>query len=174
MTIVDAVIILTLTWLGLTEMLHMNNYLPIIKKYILDTNTVKVLATTDVNGTPHVVVKNSFTIDREDRLLYLELLEGSTTNKNMIYSLWFNKLIAINMINDKRSIQIKGVPSKAIVSGKIFEQYYLHLQQKDSDDDLATIYYINIVEVIDQSYLTKREIHKEQHPLYLHIDRLAR
>lgn len=146
------------------------------KKYIQlinDPSAVKILSTVSKSGSPHVVVKQS--IHYEDgKIVYLERLEGSKTNKHMTYSLWFNKIVAINVLSkDKLSIQIKGVPVKMLVAGSVFEKYYTSINEKDSGD-LAAVYYINIEEVIDESYETREQEHTKEFPLYMHIDRLAK
>ena len=146
------------------------------KKYIQlinDPSAVKILSTVSKSGIPHVVVKQS--IHYEDgKIVYLERLEGSKTNKHMTYSLWFNKMVAINVLSkDKMSIQIKGVPEKMLVAGSVFEKYYTSVNKKDSGD-LAALYYINIKEVIDESYEIREQEHTNEFPLYMHIDRLAK
>ena len=106
--------------------------------------------------------------------MYLERLEGSKTNKHMTYSLWFNKMVAINILSkDKSSIQIKGIPEKMLVAGSVFEKYYTSINEQDSGD-LAAVYYIKIKEIIDESYEIREQEHTKEFPLYMHIDRLAK
>jgi hypothetical protein len=145
-----------------------------VKNYIFDKDSVKVLATVDKFGNPHVVAKGSLTVDENGRLLYLELLESSRTNKNMIYSLWFEKKIAINIITPQRkSVLIRGKPVKTLIAGSVFEKYYAFVQQRDAENDLAAVYYIDVEEVIDESYPVRRAEENAKHPLYIHLDRLA-
>lgn len=46
-----------------------------IIELLTDKETVKVLATTDVNGVPHVVIKQTLQLGEDGNLVYLELLE---------------------------------------------------------------------------------------------------
>ncbi len=142
-------------------------------RLVNDPLAVKILSTVSRDGIPHVVIKQS--IHYEDgKIVYLERLEGSKTNKHMTYSLWFNKMVAINILSqDNRSIQIKGVPVKMIVSGPVFEKYYIHINEKDSGD-LAAVYYIEIKEILDETYEVREEQHTEEFPLYMHLDRIAK
>lgn len=134
----------------------------------------KILATVGKDGIPHVVVKENLFIENNN-IVYLELLEGSKTNKNMIYSLWFEKEVAINVFsNNGISYQIKGIPVKTIIAGPIFEKYYNYVTQIDEANDLAAIYYIEIKDIINETYEVRRTEHTERHPLYMHIDRLAK
>ena len=146
-----------------------NKYIELIN----DHSAVKILSTVSKSGIPHAVVKQS--IHYEDgKIVYLERLEGSKTNKHMTYSLWFNKMVAINILSkDKSSIQIKGIPEKMLVAGSVFEKYYTSINEQDSGD-LAAVYYIKIKEIIDESYEIREQEHTKEFPLYMHIDRLAK
>lgn len=146
-----------------------NKYIELIN----DPSAVKILSTVSKSGIPHAVVKQS--IHYEDgKIVYLERLEGSKTNKHMTYSLWFNKMVAINILSkDKSSIQIKGIPEKMLVAGSVFEKYYTSINEQDFGD-LAAVYYIKIKEIIDESYEIREQEHTKEFPLYMHIDRLAK
>ncbi|WP_320974165.1 hypothetical protein [Dysgonomonas capnocytophagoides] len=145
-----------------------------IVNFINSESTHKMLATVSPIGEPHLVYKKNMFYE-DGKIVYLELLESSISNKNMIYSLWFEKKIAVNFFNENGiSIQIKGVPVKAVVAGPIFEKYYNALQQEDPDYDLSTVYYIEICDVIDETYSVRRMEQSVKHPLYIHIDRLAK
>lgn len=150
-------------------------YLP--EKYyeiFLNKNAIKVISTIDPEGTPHVVIKNSLTVDSSGRIVFLELLEASVTNKNMVRSLWFNKKISILVFDGKQSIQVKGTTVKILVAGSVYEEYYQQVQSRCEDDDLAAVYYIDVEEVLDETYGERKKIYENRHPLYMHIDRLAK
>lgn len=137
--------------------------------------SVKVLASKDRHGEVHVVAKGSIFVTEEGKIGYLELLESSQTNKNLIYSLWFEQKVAINIITeDRRSYQIKGIPVKSLVFGSEFEEYYKRVVEWDANNDLAAVYFIEPVEVIEQTYPVRRKEENEKHPLYVHLDRLAK
>jgi hypothetical protein len=55
----------------------------------------------------------------------------------------------------------------------VYEKYYAFAQQRDSENDLAAVYYIDVEEVIDESYPVRRAEEAVKHPLYIHLDRLA-
>jgi hypothetical protein len=145
-----------------------------LQKVIKDPKTIKVLATTDGDGNPHVVAKGSLSIDEDGRLYHLELLEGSKTNKNVTRSLWFDRPVSILLIaEDRKSYQIKAQPVKALVFGHVFEKYYVQSQERNPNNDLSTVYYYDVLEVIEQTYETRRLEEAEIHPLYEHLDRWA-
>lgn len=145
-----------------------------VKNALRDPGSVKVLASVDRDGRPYVVAKGSLSVDEEGRLYYLELLESSATNKNLIRSLWYDQWVAVNVITkDGRSYQIRGVPVKTLVAGRIYEAYYQKVQSQNPQNDLAAVYYIEPEEIREQTYQLRKEQEERKHPLYIHLDRLA-
>lgn len=147
-----------------------------LKEILADKDTIKVLASVDTEGIPHVVAKGSITLSEDKtQIIYLELLEGSKTNKNLIAGLWFNKKVAINVISkERKSYQIKGTPVKTLVAGRVYEEYYKKAQERNPKNDLAAVYYIDIEEIINESYPVRLEEEQRKHPLYIHLDRIAK
>jgi hypothetical protein len=138
-------------------------------------DTVKLLVTTDEKGAPHAVVKESLQIDADNQLIYLELLESSQTNRNMVRSIWFNHPITVAVVGASgESFQIKGNPVKAIVSGLVFRKYYEQVREQNGDADLAAVWVIEPKEVVDQSFLVRRQQEAERRPYFKHLDRLAK
>lgn len=137
--------------------------------------TVKILITTDEEGVPHAVVKNSLRLDERNQLIYLELLESSQTNKNMVRSIWFNRPISVAVVGaNGESYQIKGKPTKAIVSGPLFRKYYAQTRELDGDSDLAAVWVIEPQKIIDQSFPVRRRQEEAGRPYFKHLDRLAK
>ncbi len=142
---------------------------------ITGEKAVKVLATTDKNGEPHVVFKGSINIDSEGNLIFLELLESSRTNSNLVYSIWFKKKVAVSVKSeDGRSVQIKGTPVKCHITGPVFEHYYKFIRQSIEDADLAAVWIIEPEEVREETYKVRKAEEEKNHPLLLHLDRLAK
>jgi hypothetical protein len=145
-----------------------------IKELFNDEQTVKVLATTDKDGTPHAVFKASIDMNEDGNIQYLELIESSQTNMNMVNSIWFKHKVAISIkTQDGRSYQIKGTPIKTHISGAIFEKYYKQARQKLNDSDLAAVWIIEPEEVINESYEYRKKEEETKHPLLKHLDRLV-
>jgi hypothetical protein len=146
-----------------------------LKEIIEDPASIKVIASVDLEGRPHVVAKGSISIADTGQIQYLEFFENSRTNKNLLASLWYNKPVAINVISqDKRSFQIKGRAVQSIIAGRGFEKYYIQAQARDPENDLSSIYLIDIDEVIEETYRVRRKEERERNPLYIHLDRLVK
>ena len=146
-----------------------------IRDAIADPESIKVLATIDRHGVPHVVAKGTITVTEDNQIRYWELLESSQTNKNVTYALWFDRQVAINIITkDRKSYQIKGIPRKSLIAGREYEEAYVAAQERNQDNDLAAVYYIEPVSVVEESYPVRLKEENEKHPLYIHIDRLAK
>lgn len=140
-----------------------------------DPATIKVLGTVDTNGVPHVVVKQSAHIAEDGNIHYLELIESSRSNANMVRSIWFEGTVSFTAIaGEDRSVQIKGKPLKAHITGPLFQAHYEYLQQTHSDSDLAAVWVIKPEKVIDQNPATRREVEAAKHPHFVHLDRLAK
>lgn len=146
-----------------------------IRQAFRDPATIKILASISREGIPHAVAKGSLSLTEDGQIKYLELLESSTTNRNLIYSLWFEKQVAVTLITkDFKSWQIKGIPVRTLVSGSEYEENYRRAQERNPQNDLAAVYFIQPEEVIEESYAVRKAEEEKKHPLYIHIDRLAR
>ncbi|MBI1920990.1 MAG: pyridoxamine 5'-phosphate oxidase family protein [Geobacter sp.] len=140
-----------------------------------DKETTKVLATLDADGFPHAVVKQSLQPGEDGNILYLELLESSRTNKNLVRSIWFDRKVAIALKGkDGRSWQIKGKPVKTHITGPLFQKHYTAVRKRLGDVDLAAVWVIEPEEVIEETFAARRAEEERKHPLFTHLDRLAR
>ncbi|WP_425802689.1 pyridoxamine 5'-phosphate oxidase family protein [Desulfitobacterium sp. Sab5] len=146
-----------------------------IRDMFAERENIKILATTDNEGNPHLVVKHSLHINDDGKIVYLEIIESSQTNKNLVSSIWFNRRVAINVLTKgKRSYQIKGTPIKAIIAGKTFEKYYSEVREKLGDIDLSTVWLIEPEEIREETFSIRREKEEKEHPLLRHLDRLTK
>lgn len=142
---------------------------------IAEKETSKVLATVGKEGIPHAVTKGSIRVNQDGNLEYWELLEGSQTNKNLVYSLWFDKKVAVTITaKDKRSFLIVGKPVKTIVAGRKFQEEYEKVQKIFADSELAAIWIIEPEQVKEETYAVRRKEETVIHPYYVHLDSLAK
>lgn len=142
---------------------------------LADQETVKVLATVDQQGAPHAVVKQSIQLGEEGNIFYLEGLETSRTNKNLVRSIWFDHRVSIVVKGKEgQSYQIKGRPIKTHITGALFQAQYQALRQRLGDVDLAAVWVIEPEEVIDETPAKRRAEEQAKHPFFTHLDRLAR
>ncbi|KAF0219119.1 MAG: hypothetical protein FD174_2205 [Geobacteraceae bacterium] len=137
--------------------------------------TTKVLATLDADGFPHAALKQSLQPGENDTILYLEFLESSRTNKNLVRSIWFDKKVAIALRGQGgECYQIKGTPVKTHIAGPLFQEHYAAVREKHGDVDLAAVWVIEPEEIIDETFAVRRAEEEAAHPLFLHLDRRAR
>ncbi len=139
-----------------------------------DRDSVKILATTDKLGRPHIVIDKTITLNEEGNLLYLEFLETSQCNSNLVNSLWFKKIVTVHVKKEDTEYEIQGVPQYSIISGPIFEQYYRNALAEDETADLSTVWVIKPIKIINESPAYKKEQEKKDHPLVMHLDHLAK
>ncbi len=142
---------------------------------LAEDDTTKVLATLDENGFPHAVVKQSLQPGEDGTILYLELLESSRTNKNLVRSIWYDRGVAITLKGkDGRSWQIKGKPVKTHITGPLFQEHYTAVRQRFGDVDLAAVWVIEPEEIINETFAVRKEEEDRKHPFFTHLDRLAK
>jgi hypothetical protein len=138
-------------------------------------DTIKVLASVDVAGVPHVTFKQSLALNEEGQLQYWEILESSQTNKNLTVSIWFQKPVAISLLGaDHSSRQIKGVARRAIISGPQFEKTYQQVRESlGPQADLSTIWIIDPLEEREETLSVRIAEERRDFPLIGHLDRFA-
>jgi hypothetical protein len=140
-----------------------------------DPATVKVLVTVDALGVPHAVVKQSFHLGEDGKLYYLEQLESSRSNANMVRSIWYDATVSVLLIGPgARAVQIKGKPVKAHITGAFFQEHYERLRAERPEADLAAVWVIEPEIVIDENPAVRRKEEAKKHPHFVHLDRLAK
>ncbi len=137
-------------------------------------DTLKVLATIDKNNVPHVVYKGSIHADENGNITFLELLESSRSGQNLVHSIWFDKKIAINILDkDKNSYEIIAKPTRCITCGKEFEQAYENVRSKLGDVDLSAIWIAEPIKITNETYKVRLKEEEENYPILKHLDRLV-
>jgi hypothetical protein len=139
-----------------------------------DAATSASIATLDENGAPHSVPSPFLRQDGQGRLVHLELLETSSSHRNLLRSIWFEQPVSITLSGqDNRVLVITGRPYKAHVSGPLFSEYYREVRSRLGDADLAAVWLIEVLQIRDETYLIRKEQEERLHPFHLHLDRLA-
>lgn len=137
-------------------------------------STLATIATLDENGAPRSVPSPFLRLDEKGRLVHLELLETSTTHRNLLRSIWFERPVSVTLTgSDGRVLVATGRPWKAHVSGPLFSDYYREVRGRLGDADLVAVWLIEPQEVRDETYLIRKEREEELHPFHRHLDRLA-
>lgn len=144
-----------------------------IQQYINAEDTIKVVASIDKNGIPHVVFKGSIHVNEDGNLEFYEILESSKNNQNFVHSIWFDKKVAVSILTaDRKSYEIVGKPVKSITAGREFEQVYVSLREKLGDIDLAAIWTIAPETVKEETFRVRLQEQEDKYPILKHLDRL--
>ncbi|MDT3426585.1 hypothetical protein J2Z22_002111 [Paenibacillus forsythiae] len=145
-----------------------------IQALLQDPGAAKVLATADKQGIPHIVSDPSITVNDDGQIIYLELIETSRSNVNLVNSIWFKRKVAIHLSKGEESFQIKGYPAYSVICGPVFEHYYKLTLERNPEFDLSTVWIIEPDEIIDDTYAARKNKERREHPLIAHLDRLAK
>ncbi|AKG35768.1 pyridoxamine 5'-phosphate oxidase family protein [Paenibacillus durus] len=145
-----------------------------IQALLQNSGAAKVLATADKQGIPHIVSDPTISVNNEGKIIYLELIETSQSNVNLVNSIWFKRKVAIHLSKGEESYQIKGYPAYSVISGPVFEHYYKLSLERNPEFDLSTVWIIEPDEITDDTYAARKKKEREGHPLITHLDRLAK
>ncbi|MBW4080999.1 hypothetical protein [Paenibacillus sp. S150] len=145
-----------------------------VQALLQDSEAVKALATVDQQGWPHVIMDHSLTANDKGQLIYLELIETSQTNLNLVNSIWFKRKVAVRLSRGEEAYLIKGYPVYSIICGPVFEHYYTLARKIHPDFDLSTVWVIEPDEIIEDTYVARKSKERAEHPLVMHLDRLAK
>jgi monomeric isocitrate dehydrogenase len=119
-----------------------------VLEFLNDKRSVKILVNVD-DDLAHLTVKSSLKNDGED-IVYTEFIESSNINRHMTKAIWFDKNVSILLITHKGcNFKITAKPTRAIVSGKIFQQYYDEVQKEFGDFDLSTVWILKPLSITD-------------------------
>lgn len=145
-----------------------------IGRLLDDPATTATIATLDESGAPHSVPSPFLRLEDKDWLVHLELLETSTSHRNLVRSIWFDKPVSLTLTgSDGRVFVITGRPYKALVSGPLFSSYYREVRARLGDADLAAVWLIEPQQIRDETYQFRKEREEALHPFHRHLDRLA-
>ena len=148
---------------------------PEIIDLLNDPATVKVLATTDGEGRPHAVVRPRLHVAADGRLHLPELLETSTTGRNLLGSLWYDRPVAIALQGrDGRSIEISGRPVRTHITGPLFQDHYRRLRAELGDVGLAAVWELTAEAVNDAAFASRQARQDTERPTLTHLDRLLK
>jgi Pyridoxamine 5'-phosphate oxidase len=138
-------------------------------------DSTKVLATVNEHGYPNASAIPYIRVDDDGNLLYLELVESSLTQKNLVRGIWFDKKVSISVSdNNGQSWQIKGKPVKTLITGPVFLHHYRDMRQRLGDVDLSAVWVIEPEEVINENILVRHAEEELAHPVFRHLDRLVK
>lgn len=147
-----------------------------IVQLLNDDETIKIVSSVGRLGIVNSAVKQSIRLNAEGNIEYLEYLESSDTNRNLIHSLWFEHNVSILLIGkNKESYELRGIPIEAVIEGEKFQDNYVEVQEKKAGKlDLATVWVINVTEIRNKNLFERAVQERIDHPVISHLDRLAK
>ena len=145
-----------------------------LKTLLTSPDTLKVLATVGPDGEPHAVLDPSIHLDADGRLVYLELLESSRTQRDLVASLWFDRPVTLMVTGRGRTWRIAARAWKAHVAGPLFRRHYEWIRAERPAADLAAVWLIEPVAVTEETDAVRRARQEAERPFFIHLDRLAR
>jgi hypothetical protein len=138
-----------------------------------DSGSLKIVSTLNENGTIHSTPKGTLTVNASGQLEYTEVLESSSSYKNVVRSLWFDKKVTVLVIGiDRRAYEITGNIKRILTAGRYFENTYNAFLEKRGHG-IAAVVQINVESIIDLDISKGIERQEREHFFFTHLDRLA-
>lgn len=139
---------------------------------LAETSALKIIATVDQNGVPHLEENGSIHLDEAGRIVLLERNEYSRTNRNLVHAIWFDRKLSVFVKVGESSFELLGKPYKALVSGALFEKYYCALRES-GDVSLSTVWLIDPVNITEETLLVRVEREAAGRLPLVHLDQIA-
>lgn len=145
-----------------------------IKEVIDDKETIAVVSAVGKGGVPFSEVSKKLIVREDGRLAYYELLESSQLQKNLVYSIWFDKEIIISLIGkDEKNYSVTGKLYQALIAGHEFEEEYKKVQEEFGErTDLSTVWLIDVISVTEDTYEVAKTREEQEHPYLMHMDHI--
>jgi hypothetical protein len=145
-----------------------------IKEIINSSDTIKIVSAVGKNGNPHTAVSSKLKVYSDTRLAHYELLESSQLQKNLVYSIWFDKEIKISLVTkDGRNFLVTGKPYKALMAGREFQEEYVKTQEElGQATDLSTVWIIDVLDISEETYEVAKAREEKEHPYLMHMDHI--
>jgi len=151
----------------------MEELLQQVQSIVADSGSLKIVSTLNENGSIHSVPKGTLKVNASGQLEYAEVLESSSSYKNVVRSLWFDKKVTVLVIGaDKRSYEITGNIKRILTCGRYFEDAYKAFLEKRGHG-IAAVIQIDIESVINSDISKRFERQEQEHFFFTHLDRLA-
>lgn len=142
-----------------------------LKADINSAASLKSVTAVSKSGVPHTVYKGSLHVNGDGNLEFYDILESSKINENLVYAIWFEKYVTVNILTeDKRSFEIIGRPIQSITQGRYFEEVYKSLKQT-RDNDLNAIWIIEPLQIREETFVVRKEQQEKEYPFLKHLDR---
>lgn len=130
------------------------------KRELNSAAVAKVLATADREGVPHCVSRDIAGVLEDEYpgcIAFLEMLEGSRTSRNMLWSYDRQRAVAITTINRETaaSFQITGLPYKYIYQGPLWLRFLNRAWEAVPTSEPAGLWVIIPTEERDENLVTR-------------------
>ncbi len=147
-----------------------------IKALLGDPATVAVISAVGKDGTPYSQVPHKIGLWEDGRISVHQLLEKSLLQKNLVYSLWFDKRVSLLLAaKDGSSYHLYLKPYQALVAGRDFTREYQQvLVDFGPEADLSTVWLFDLESVVSSSYREEQAREREAHPYLYHLDHIAK
>ncbi|MCR5724345.1 MAG: hypothetical protein K6G80_04570 [Treponema sp.] len=147
-----------------------------LKHILTAPDTLAVISAVGKDGNPYSQVPHKIGLWEDGRISVHQLLEKSLLQKNLVYSLWFDRQVSLVLAaKDGSSYHLYLKPYQALVAGREFTREYQQvLSEFGPDSDLSTVWLFDVEAVASASYRDERAKEREEHPYLYHLDHIVK
>ncbi|MDR2198157.1 MAG: hypothetical protein LBR53_01645 [Deltaproteobacteria bacterium] len=123
---------------------------PALRSALKEPSSMKILATVNKFGEPHLAFNQSLRLREDSNLEYDEIVENSINSRNMLHAIWSNKIIVVSVFtNDRRGFKVAAKPIRAIATGQDFQTRYEALRKNGRGFELGTVWILEPLSFIE-------------------------
>ncbi|AEF86096.1 hypothetical protein TREPR_0167 [Treponema primitia ZAS-2] len=140
---------------------------------IQSDKSIKIIATTDEQGSPHAVAREDFLVLDDGLIVFAEWRESSRTNSNLVRAIYFGNYVSLSVFNDRgHSFQIKVKPVRFDFYSPLFKQFFAAIRKKRGDDsDITGLWYLAPVDIRNENPEIRKKEEDVLHPHFRYLDR---
>jgi hypothetical protein len=145
-----------------------------VAQLIRQEDSLKFISTLGPDKVPYIAASPHLYLNDDNRIVHLELLETSRTNRNLLQSIWFDQNVAVLVEHPSgRSCVITARGVKSIISGPVFQTHYTGIREKLGDVGLVAVWILEPSEIFEETFFIRQEREESRRLSYIHLDRLA-
>ena len=137
-----------------------------VVELLQDKQTVKVISTVSDTGELNASIKGSLMALEDGNLAYMELLETSQTQRNVLWAHLWNKSVSVLVYNpgNNQCYKIKGEPVKFLIMGPVWDIFLEETWKMLPEANPAGVWLIKPVEVVAADYFSRLEAEAKRLP----------
>ncbi len=146
-----------------------------VLELLRDPASVKLLATVDPDGTPHLAIRPSLTVLENGELAFAEELDSSELSQDLVHAIWRDRRVTVGVSLGATVWQIRARLWRCVITGPLLKRFLLLARaERGPDADISTVWVLRADDVRDDSPAVRRLEDASRRPnAGSHLDRAS-